>query len=149
MISCVSPSTNPVIITNQDQEILSKLKIISWVQAYTKQDTALLNELLHEKYLLTDDNGDRYTKKDEMEYVTDYGPSYDEFNFKISTLDIFENGTAIIIGEGILKGIEGNETYITKYQSSNTFIKIDGKWKAINSHVSGTKEERFPMSAIN
>ncbi|MEO1254656.1 MAG: nuclear transport factor 2 family protein [Bacteroidota bacterium] len=143
--SCTSNS-NKVVISDQDEVILREFKTVKWPKAYSEQDTVLLDELLHEDFQMIDDNGDKYSKADEMKYVGNYGPSYNEFNFEITRLDIFDNGTAIISGTGTMKGVEGAEAYITRYKSSNTLVKEDGKWRAVNSHVSGVKEERFPMA---
>lgn len=147
LAGCTTPATNPVVITDQDEETLREFKTVLWPKAYREQDTVLLDQLLHEEFEMVDDNGDKYTKADELEYIANYGPSYDEFDFEITRLDIFENGTAVISGTGTMKGIDGGEAYITKYKSSNVLVKVDGKWKAINSHVSGVKEERFPMAS--
>ncbi|WP_421765536.1 nuclear transport factor 2 family protein [Ekhidna sp.] len=146
LVNCTTPSTNPIVVTGEDEAILREFKTVLWPKAYAEQDTALLNSMLHEEFELVDDNGDKYTKADELEYISNYGPTYDEFDFEITRLDIFENGTAVISGTGTMKGIDGAEAYITTYKSSNVVVKVDGQWKAINSHVSGVKEERFPMA---
>lgn len=144
--SCTTPATNPVVITDNDEATLREFKTVLWPKAYGEQDTVLLDQLLHDDFQMIDDNGDSYTKVDEMEYISNYGPSYDEFEYEITRLDIFENGTAVISGTGTMKGVEAGEAYITKYKSSNSLVKVDGEWKAISSHVSGVKEERFPMA---
>lgn len=146
LMSCTTPETNPIIVTDEDEEVLREFKTVLWPKAYAEQDTALLNSMLHEEFELVDDNGDKYTKADELEYISNYGPTYDEFDFEITRLDIFENGTAVISGTGTMKGVDGAEAYITTYKSSNVVVKVEGQWKAINSHVSGVKEERFPMA---
>ncbi|MEP0984993.1 nuclear transport factor 2 family protein [Ekhidna sp.] len=146
LVNCTTPSTNPIVVTGEDEAILREFKTVLWPKAYAEQDTALLNSMLHEEFELVDDNGDKYTKADELEYISNYGPTYDEFDFEITRLDIFENGTAVISGTGTMKGVDGAEAYITTYKSSNVVVKVDGQWKAINSHVSGVKEERFPMA---
>ncbi len=146
LVGCTTPATNPVVITDEDEETLREFKTVLWPKAYGEQDTVLLDQLLHEDFQLIDDNGDKYSKSDELAYIAEYGPSYDEFDFKITRLDIFDNGTAVISGTGTMKGVNGAEAYITKYQSSNVLIKVGGEWKAINSHVSGVKEETFPMA---
>ena len=146
IVGCTAPATNSVVITAEDEATLREFKTVLWPKAYGEQDTVLLDQLLHEDFQMIDDNGDLYTKADEQEYIANYGPSYDEFDYEITRLDIFDNGTAVISGTGTMKGVEGGEAYITKYKSSNVLVKINGEWKAISSHVSGVKEERFPMA---
>lgn len=145
LASCGSNSSNQSsTLSGDDYEVLHNLKTVLWPKAYGEQDTVLLNQILHEKFQLIDDEGSKFSKVDEMEYISNYGPSYNSFEFEVKRLDIFENGTAMVSGEGTMKGIDMNgQAYITKYQSSNTLIKENGKWQAINSHVSGVKEEVF------
>ena len=144
--SCSQTSSSP--ITGEDEATLRDFKTVLWSKAYSEQDTALLNSLLHTDFQMTDDNGDKYSKQDEITYISNYGPSYDEFSFEVTGLNIFENGTAVISGTGTMKGVETGEAYITTYKSTDALIKVDGQWKAISSHVSGVKEERFPMAPV-
>lgn len=143
--SCTQPQSSATIsmIDSEDEEALRNLKTVLWPKAYGEQDTVLLDQILHEDFELIDDNGDTYSKNDEMEYISNYGPSYSEFEFQVERIDMFDNGTAMVSGKGIMKGENSDGAYITTYKSSNTLIKVDGLWKAINSHVSGVKEEVF------
>ena len=146
LIGCSTPASNQSVITSGDEGILRELKTELWSKAYGEQDTALLNQILHDDFQLIDDNGDTFSKQDELTYITNNAPSYDEFTFEINRLDVFENGTAVIIGTGTMKGVASGKAYITTYTSSNVFVKVDDNWKAINSHVSGVKEETFAMA---
>lgn len=123
-----------------DEEKLRYFKKILWRKAYAEQDTKLLDRLLHKKFQFIDNNGNVTTKADEMEYISKNKPTYDSFVYTIKRLDIFKNGTAIIAGEGRVKGKNEKGKYEYKYQSSNVLIKRNGIWKAISSHVSGFKE---------
>jgi hypothetical protein len=144
-LSCGSKSTNQAsTLSGDDYDVLHNLKTVLWPKAYGEQDTVLLSQILHEKFQLIDDEGSKFSKADEMEYVSKYGPSYSSFEFEVKRLDIFDNGTAMVSGEGTMKGIDMNgQAYVTTYQSSNSLIKENGQWKAINSHVSGVKDVVF------
>lgn len=147
LISCnTSPKPIQSVVDSGDMDKLKDIQKNQLVKAYLEQDSVLLDELLHKDYQLIDDNGDRYSKTDEVTYVTNYPASYSSQEFEILEIDIVENGTAVVIAKATLKGTDGQEAYITSYTSSSTFVKIEGKWQAINSHVSGVKEERFPMA---
>lgn len=143
--SC-SVDSNQKIVDANDLSELTDIQKNQWVKAYLEQDTALLNGLLHEKYQLIDDNGDKYTKQDEMTYVSNYPPSYSSQEFEILEIDIIDMGAAVVLAKATLKGTDSDEAYITTYTSSTSFVKINDQWQAINSHVSGVKEERFPMA---
>ena len=146
LVRCTTPTNNPVVINDEDEKTLREFKMVLWPKAYGEQDTVLLDQLLHKDFQMFDDNGDAYTKVDELEYIANYGPGYDESDYEITRLVIFDNGTAVISGTGTMKGVEAGEAYITKYKSSNVLVKVNGQWKAINTHVSGVQEERFPMA---
>ncbi|MEM6643401.1 MAG: nuclear transport factor 2 family protein [Bacteroidota bacterium] len=139
----VASSTQGSPLSADDEEKLRAFKTELWGKAYDEQDTVLLSKLLHENFLLVDDNGDTYSKADEIEYISNYPPSYSTFEYEIDRIQIFDNGTAVVFGKGIMKGEDADGVYITTYKSSNTLIKVDGDWQAINSHVSGVKEERI------
>ena len=151
LASCNQSTSNDTasVLAANDEEVLRNLKTVLWPRAYAEQDTLLLDQLLHEDFELIDDNGDTYSKADEMDYVSNYGPSYSEFEFQVDRVDLFENGTAMVSGRGIMKGENNDGAYVTTYKSSNTLIKVDGEWKAINSHVSGVKEETFENAPGN
>ena len=150
-MSCNSPSTSSSasVLTSEDEAALNNLKTVLLPKAYKEQDTALLDQILHEDFELVDDNGDTYSKDYEMEYVANYGPSYSEFEFRIERVDLYDNGTAMISGTGVMKGEDSGGVYITTYKESNTFIKLDGQWQVVNSHVSGVKEETFEDAPSN
>lgn len=144
VISCATSDTSKqAAVTPEDEAIVRNLKTTLLPNAYIEQDTARLNQLLHKDFQLVDDNGDTYTKTDEMEYVGNYGPSYSSFEFEVLRLNVFDNGTAMVFGKGTMKGTDDAGAYITSYKSSDIFIKVEGQWKAISSHVSGVKEERY------
>lgn len=125
-----------------DREVLTYLKEVEWPKAYREQDTALLDRILAKEFQLISGDGSWSTKADELAYIKGNKPSYDSFRFEIKRLEIFENNTSIVAGKGHIyaRDKKGNKTYST-YQSSNILIKRNGLWKAINSHVSGFKNE--------
>lgn len=122
-----------------DEEKLRYFKKVLWQKAYWNQDTKLLDRLLSDKFQFVRNDGTISTKRDEMEYIRKNKPSYDSFVYTIKRLDIFENDTAIIAGDGRVKGKSDTGEYEYTYSSSNVLIKEYGVWKAVASHVSGYK----------
>ena len=88
-----------------------------------------------------DAEGNWSSKAEELDWVRKNRPSYDSFRFVIRRLEIFENGTAVVAGTGIIAGKDEQGPYGMEYQSSNILIRRDGLWKAIASHVSGIKRK--------
>ncbi len=127
-----------------DEATLRHLKKVLWKKAYREQDTKLLDRILAKEFQMISNDGSWSDKKGELEYIKKNRPTYDSFEYKIKRLNIFENGTAIIAGEGHVKGKNKKGTYEYKYQSSNVLIKRNGIWKAVSSHVSGVKRKEIP-----
>lgn len=115
-----------------DEETLRHFKTVLWPQAYRTQDVALLDALLHDSFQLIDDEGRRSTKAGELEWVAANTWDPGNFEYRIERLDIYEGRWAVIDGSGIA------DRYT--YKSSNVLIKVDGRWRAVASHVSGYAE---------
>ncbi len=130
-------------VTRSDTESLTHLKRVLWPKAYREQDAKLLDQILADEFRSIDADGNWSTKNEELEYVRVNRPSYESFSFTIQRLDVFSNGTAIVAGTGTITRADGPGRSVVQYQSSNTFIKRDGRWQAVASHVSGVK--RLPV----
>ena len=90
---------------------------------------------------MVDGEGNWSTKAAELEWIRANAPSYDSLEYNITRLDIFENGTAIVAGTGVVSGSAEEGPYVLEYQSTNVLIKRDGVWQAVASHVSGIKDK--------
>jgi hypothetical protein len=121
-----------VAFAQDDEATLREIKTALWQQAYRKQDTALLDQILHESFQMVDNEGNRSTKAKELEWVASNSWDPGEFEYRIERLDIYQGRLAIVEG----MGLASNYTY----HSSNVLIKEDGRWQAVASHVSGFKE---------
>lgn len=122
---------------SSDEAALREIKETLWPRAYAEQDVELLDSLLADEFQMVDAGGNWSTKQDELAWVRENAPDYDSLVFEIKRLDIFENGTAVVAGEGTVIGTDDEGPYRLIYQSSNILIKRDGLWRAVASHVSG------------
>lgn len=111
-----------------DEQALRHFKTVLWPQAYRTQDTELLDRMLHDSFEMIDADGNRSTKADELEWVSENEWDPGEFTYTIERLAVYD-GTAIVVGTG-------TATSYT-YRSSNVLIKEAGEWRAVASHVSG------------
>ena len=121
-------STSSTCLAN-DEDTLREIKTVLWPKAYQTQDVELLDQLLHDSFELINADGTRSTKQDELDYISKNTWDPGNFEFRIDRLDIYDDSFAIVAGTGV------TDSYT--YKSSNVLIKIDGKWRAIASHVSG------------
>ena len=120
---------SPAVTLADDYDVLRNFKTILWPQAYRTQDVDMLDRLLHDSFEMIDDEGNRSTKKKELEYISNNQWDPGSFEYRIERLQIYQGSFAVIDGTGIA------ESYT--YKSSNFLIKEDGVWRAIASHVSG------------
>lgn len=120
-------------VSPSDEEVLRHFKTVLWPQAYRTQDVELLETLLHDSFEVINANGERSGKQQELDYIRDNQWDPGTFEYRIDRLDIYGDSTAIISGTGLA------ETYT--YTSSNVLVKVDGRWQAIASHVSGVDRE--------
>ena len=129
-------NTDIVTITETDKNNLRHLKETLWPKAYREQDTVLLEKILGDDYKLIDADGNWSDKQAEINWISKNPWPVDSFRFEIKRFEFLENGTAIVAGTGHV--VEDSTESI--YQSSNFFIKRNGEWKAVASHVSGFKQ---------
>lgn len=122
-----------------DERELRELKEERWPRAYREGDVALLDSILATEFQRIDAEGSSSTKQDELDYVAKHRPSYRAFRFEIRRLEVFENGTAVVAGRGVITGDASDPNAMFEYQSSNILIRRDGRWQAISSHVSGVR----------
>ena len=133
---------------HSDETVLREIKEVLWPKAYAEQDVDLLDSLLAEEFQMVDAEGNWSTKTDELAWVRSNPPSYDSLVFEIKRLDIFAGATAIVAGEGVVRGTDDEGPYLMRYQSTNVLIKRDGRWQAVASHVSGIKRESQDQSVL-
>ena len=121
----------PAVSIADDYDVLRNLKTVLWPQAYRTQDVDLLDELLHDSFEMFDGEGNRSTKKEQLDFISKNQWDPGSYEYRIERLQIYQGTFAVIAGTGIA------ETYT--YKSSNLLIKEDGVWRAIASHVSGRR----------
>lgn len=123
---------------DKDREALRYLKEVEWSAAYRQQDTVVLDRILHDDFQMIDAEGNTFTKADEMDWIKRNEWKVDSFRYEIKRLETWPNGTAIVSGMGHML----SDSTASSYWSSNVFIKTDGRWRAISSHVSGVNETK-------
>ncbi len=114
-----------------DEATLRHFKTVLWPKAYRTQDVDLLDAMLHKRFEMIDNDGNRSSKEKELAWIAANQWDPGTFEYRIERLDILDERFAIIDGTGIASNYS--------YKSSNVLIKEDGLWRAIASHVSGYK----------
>lgn len=123
---------DPSFARDDDEHVLRHFKTVLWQEAYRTQDTALLDRLLHDDFVVIDDAGKVSTKAQEIAWVRENEWDPGAFEYRIERLDIYDGRFAIISGRGVAEAFS--------YRSTNTLVKVGGTWKATSSHVSGVEK---------
>lgn len=129
----------PLVAQQPDEATLRQLKEELWPRAYREGDPALLDRILADEFQMVGPDGAWSSKGQELERVSRTRMVNKSFRFEIRRLEVFENGTAVVAGRGVVIGPASDPGGGYEYQSTNILIKRAGRWQAIASHVSGVR----------
>ena len=123
-----------------DVTVLTEKKVFVWPRLYAERDAAGLEEFLADGFKVLEPGGSVRTKAEEVAWLQDTPPDETEsdFIFTIEEIIFAADNTAIVYGHGdSTRETEDGRPCHHNYWSSNTFIRPEGVWKPIFSHVSG------------
>ncbi|MBD0256614.1 MAG: nuclear transport factor 2 family protein [Cytophagales bacterium] len=123
-----------------DEAELRRLKGHDWPAAYRNRDTLLLGRILADEFVVVDADGQAATKRDELDYLKKSAHvTYESFDYTIERLRVYGQ-TALVAGTGRSRGRTEKGTFRTMYHSTNLFVRREGRWQAVASHLSGIKQ---------
>jgi len=127
--------------TKTNQSVEQKLLQLKhdWGKAYVQRDSTLLDRILADDFVVIDADGMATTKAQEMADFKSSSVVYESSNYDDATVRIYGD-TAIVAGRGTVKGRGKTQTFHTQYRSTNVFVKRNGRWQAVASHISGVKQ---------
>jgi len=119
---------------------LTEKKVTVWPKLYAQRDAAGLDDFLADGFKVLEPDGSIRTKDDEIAWLRETPPDEErsDFLFTIEEIHFATNSIAIVYGHGDSTRVtEDDQPCHHNYWSSNTFIKQDGVWKPVFSHISG------------
>ncbi len=123
-----------------DEAALRRIKEHDWPEAYRNRDTLLLGRILADEFVVIDADGQASAKRDELDYLKRSGHvTYESFDYTIERLRVYGQ-TALVAGTGRSRGRTAKGTFHTAYHSTNLFVRREGRWQAVASHLSGIKQ---------
>ena len=106
-----------------------------WVAALMKSDTATLDSILSDTYVDTDEHGQRTDKQGVLSVLKSGDLKFE--SIKLSDMQVHSYGdAAVVIGSAMQAGGFKGQPLTTKIVFTDTFIRQNGKWKAVASHRS-------------
>lgn len=123
-----------------DIAILTEKKVHVWPRLYAERDAAGLDEFLADGFKVLEPDGTVRTKVEEIAWLRETPPDQEQsdFLFTIEEIVFAADNVAIVYGHGdSTRENENGQPCHHNYWSSNTFIRQDGVWKPVFSHISG------------
>lgn len=143
LLACSTGLTISSALANDHQDdiaVLTEKKIIVWPKLYADRDAAGLDRFLADGFSVLEPDGSVRTKAEEVAWLRETPPdtTQSDFLFTIKKIVFATDNTAIVYGHGdSTRESEDGMPCHHNYWSSNTFIRQDGLWKPIFSHISG------------
>jgi len=116
-----------------EQELIKIEK--GWGEAYLKKDIALLDRILADDYMQTDSEGNFITKAQDLADL--------KSGAYVETSGVQENvkarvygDAAVVTGRSTVKAQYKGKDASGQFQWTDTFIKRDGRWQCVASHIS-------------
>jgi ketosteroid isomerase-like protein len=107
----------------------------TWVDALTKADTATLNSIFADTYVDTDEHSHRSDKRGVLSVLN--SGKLKIVSIKLSDMQVYDyGGAAVVTGSASQAGKFEGQPLSGKIVFTDTFIKQDGKWRAVASHRS-------------
>jgi ketosteroid isomerase-like protein len=118
---------------SDDEQALKKIQH-QWADARLKRDSSFATQIEAEDFTVVWPDGQIINKQDDVKSYEADGAVFSEF--KITDLDVrFYGETAIVVGQGSIKGHTPTKDLSGRYVWTDTFVKQSGAWKAVASQV--------------
>jgi ketosteroid isomerase-like protein len=106
-----------------------------WVEALVKSDIATLDSICADTYVDTDEHSHRSGKEDVFSFLKSGDLKLD--SIKLSDMQVRLYGdAAVVIGSAVQAGNFLGSPLATNVIFTDTFVKQNGKWRAVASHRS-------------
>ena len=122
-----------------DEQALKKIQH-QWADARLKRDSSFARQIEADDFTVVWPDGQIINKQDDVKSYEADGAVFSEF--KITGLDVrFYGETAIVVGQGSIKGHTPTKDLGGRYVWTDTFLKQNGAWKALASQVTSVLEK--------
>jgi len=106
-----------------------------WVEALVKSDTATLDSIFADTYVDTDEHSHRSDKQGVISVLKSGELKLE--SIKLSEMKVYGYGdTAIVTGSASQTGSFKGQPITATITFTDTFIRLNGKWRAVASHRS-------------
>jgi ketosteroid isomerase-like protein len=107
-----------------------------WGRAYVRRDAYLLEQILADEYTVTDANGQTKSRAEIMADFKTGDTTYEATSYDDARVRIYGD-VAVVAGRGMVKGRNKTGSFHSQYFSTNVFVRRNGRWQAVATHISG------------
>ena len=142
LLVCFGSVANPAVASDRQDDVaaLTKKKVADWPRLYAERDADGLDEFLADGFKVLEPDGSIRTKDEEIAWLRRTPPDTEQGDFVFTIEEILfpADSVAVVYGHGdSTRETDSGQPCHHNYWSSNTFIKQDGAWKPVFSHISG------------
>jgi hypothetical protein len=123
-----------------DIAALTEKKVSVWPKLYAERNADGLDQFLADGFKILEPGGTVRTRAQEIQWLRETPPDEEQSDFIFTIKEVLfpSKDLAIVYGHGdsTRKTDDGRPCH-HNYWSSNTFVRQDGVWKPVFSHVSG------------
>lgn len=124
---------------SEEEQTLRRIQH-DWADARLKRDSSFPRQIEADDFTVVWPDGQIINKQDDLKSYEADGAVFGEF--KITDLDVrFYGETAIVVGQGSIKGHTPTKDLGGRYVWTDTFVKQNGAWKAVASQVTSVLEK--------
>lgn len=105
-----------------------------WGQYLVKADAAALEKLFADEYLFTDETGKPFTKEQDIDATRSGTFKMSSFRFEDLKAHVYGD-FGVVTGVNTIKASYQGEDASGKFRFTDVFVKRDGRWQCVASHV--------------
>jgi ketosteroid isomerase-like protein len=118
---------------SEDERALRRIQR-DWAEARLKRDSSFATQIEADDFTVVWPDGQIINKEGDVKSYEADGAVFSEF--KITDLNVrFYGETAIVVGQGSIRGHTPTKDLSGSYVWTDTFVKQNGGWKAVASQV--------------
>lgn len=117
-----------------DEQALRKIQQ-QWADARLKRDSSFPNQIESDDFTVVWPDGQIINKQSDLQSYEADGAVFTEFNITDLNVRLYGD-TAIVVGQGSIKGRTPTKDLSGNYVWTDTFVKQSGAWTAVASQVS-------------
>lgn len=116
----------------------------AWLDAYEKRDAKAMNEIVADDFTITFTDGSIQTKAQIMAWIKEPRAANSPTN-KFYTEDVqarVYGDTVVLTGRVVTEWQMDGKTMREQNRYTDTYVRRNGRWQVVASHLSNVKEEK-------